>query len=329
MDETAHASNKRKRVDKFPMVAQTRSDIWFDDGNIVVQAEGTQFKVHRSMLAMWSPVFKETFSKNQTYSGDAVEGCPVVRVTDSAVDMNILLGALFQRRHVEAVQPLSIDIISAFIRLGKKWQVDTIFKEGLKRLLYEYPSTLDDFDALVHYSQVTDSNWVEIDVARLAREQNLLSILPVALYGCIFTIQDAKELAKGVVRGDGSVAQLAPDDLISCLVAYQSLATLQAETTLAWMNAAPEKYNDCKNKDRKLCAAVRTQLRSTISFPSVNVRGLDSWSIFAQSQSVDGMCTACVEVASEMHGSGRVDFWDGLPGIFGLPSWEELRKKQD
>ena len=43
----------------------TRSDIWLEDGNIVLQAENMQFKVHRGLLARVSPVFADVFSVPQ------------------------------------------------------------------------------------------------------------------------------------------------------------------------------------------------------------------------------------------------------------------------
>lgn len=77
----------------------TRSDIWFQDGNIIIQAEQRQFKIHRGVLIAQSSVFGDMFSLPQPLSGEqeAVEGCPVVRVSDSAIDIDIALRALFLR----------------------------------------------------------------------------------------------------------------------------------------------------------------------------------------------------------------------------------------
>lgn len=107
---TSHSPNKRKRLEEVsepavPVASMTRSDIWFDDGNIVIQAESTQFKVHRSVLAAHSLVFKEMFSilELPTEQGSAVEGCPVFQVSDSAVDIAIVLRALCLRGYAKII----------------------------------------------------------------------------------------------------------------------------------------------------------------------------------------------------------------------------------
>lgn len=75
----------------------TRSDIWFDDGSIVIQAEQTQFRVHRSVLAANSSVFKDLFAVPQPPDEPTVEGCPVVHLSDTAADVTYIVQALYLR----------------------------------------------------------------------------------------------------------------------------------------------------------------------------------------------------------------------------------------
>ncbi|KAL1726927.1 hypothetical protein EV714DRAFT_286886 [Schizophyllum commune] len=88
---------KRPRVDGDDTTSVQRSDIWFDDGNVVLQAENVQFRVHRSLLARHSPVFKDVFGVPQPKSSSEalVEGCPVVHLTDKASDVHFMLTRLF------------------------------------------------------------------------------------------------------------------------------------------------------------------------------------------------------------------------------------------
>ena len=81
-----------------------RSDVWYEDGNVVLQAENTQFKVFRGVLAEASTVFKDMFSFPQPSSSgqELVEGCPVVFLTDSAEEVRYMLRALCQRECVLA-----------------------------------------------------------------------------------------------------------------------------------------------------------------------------------------------------------------------------------
>lgn len=46
-----------------------RSNIWLGDGNIVIQADGVQFKVHQGYLARLSTIFSDVFSMPQPTGG--------------------------------------------------------------------------------------------------------------------------------------------------------------------------------------------------------------------------------------------------------------------
>jgi BTB/POZ domain len=73
-------------------------DPWLDDGNIILQAESTQFRVLRSILSASSSVFRDMFSLPQPENENLVDGCPVVHVSDTADDLHHVLKALFDRR---------------------------------------------------------------------------------------------------------------------------------------------------------------------------------------------------------------------------------------
>lgn len=77
------------------VVCPVRSDIWFDDGSVILQAESTQFRVHRTMLARHSPVFRDIFSIPQPGDEALIEGCPIIHLSDSAEDIRLTLLALY------------------------------------------------------------------------------------------------------------------------------------------------------------------------------------------------------------------------------------------
>lgn len=121
MSTTDQPAPKRKRTDGGDGETQLttnplRSEIWFEDGNVVLQATGTQFKVHRGILSQSSPVFKAMFLLPQppSFDGDMIEGCPIVHLSDSA-EVEYALGALFQRKCVR--QDILIEqILMPFLR---------------------------------------------------------------------------------------------------------------------------------------------------------------------------------------------------------------------
>ena len=72
----------------------TRSSVWFDDGSIILEAEQTQFCVHRSVLAKHSEIFRGMFELATPDDGNNVN-CPVVQLSDRAQDVEHLLNALY------------------------------------------------------------------------------------------------------------------------------------------------------------------------------------------------------------------------------------------
>jgi hypothetical protein len=81
---------------------QTQTDdtcdkLWFDDGNIVLQAENTRFKVHRGILALHSTVFANMFADAQPTSDNDFEGCPFIYLSDPAPEVEVMLLEIFAR----------------------------------------------------------------------------------------------------------------------------------------------------------------------------------------------------------------------------------------
>jgi hypothetical protein len=104
MASASEPSRKRARTEASPAVApqsSTENEIrrgipWLEDGNIVLQAENTQFRVHKSILTAHSDVFRDMFMMPQPpiTSGDMVDGCSIVVMPDSAGDIGALLNAM-------------------------------------------------------------------------------------------------------------------------------------------------------------------------------------------------------------------------------------------
>jgi hypothetical protein len=94
-------AGKRKRTDsddgEHAETAVERSSVWFEDGNVILQADGFQFRVHRSILAANSPIFRDMFQVASPDSGHSCDGLPVVELLDDPVDLRRTLDALYNR----------------------------------------------------------------------------------------------------------------------------------------------------------------------------------------------------------------------------------------
>lgn len=228
-------------------------------------------------------------------------------------------------------RPAQLAVVVAFLRLGKKYEIEILHAEALRRLHHDFPSNPENFNKWGSgpFNECRRRSMIEweygknVAVANLAREQGLLCVLPLALYRCCQS-HSAKHLLTGV---PGKADALATDNLLACLSGWSSLGGIQYTTTFAWAHSSASTYPNCTS--RAECAQIRKDTLHAICVPTVQLMGEYPWSELADFQfdfEVDGMCSSCTSVAEVMHNNGRGVFWEQLPGIFGQPGWAELRK---
>ncbi|KZP11456.1 hypothetical protein FIBSPDRAFT_837622 [Athelia psychrophila] len=317
MSGAEESGNKPKLTEEGPHLAPIipHSEFWFKDGSVVLQAENTQFKVHQSILSANSVVFSDMFLAPQPAGEPLVEGCPIVHLSDTSADVTIMLQAICQRRHVANGSTLPISVVAAFLRLGNKYDIEVLRIDALKRIFYEIPSDLDKAAERTGWSTIyRDDDFTTLEMLNLAREQNLLSTLPILRYRCCRLTQ--------FIKTDLFKTRLDPQEAIICATTSSTLIRLQGETTFSWMTFPPSKYDGCQASAG--CSAARIKLAIKTFFP-VALIALHIW----QTGWERGMCKVCIDVASVEHENGRRRFWEALPGIFGLPGWEELNKERD
>ena len=69
--------------------------MWFEDGNVILVAQGIGFRVYKGALGRASEVFGDMFTLAKPSDPNTVEGCPVVELSDKAEDFLYLLDAVF------------------------------------------------------------------------------------------------------------------------------------------------------------------------------------------------------------------------------------------
>ncbi|KAF7299353.1 BTB domain-containing protein [Mycena indigotica] len=294
-------------------------DFWFDDGNIVLQAGPTQFRVAKSMLSRHSSVFRDMFSLPNPTSESTVEGCPVVVLAgDTNTDWKHLLAVMYPAICYDLTKPNIMTVISV-LRLSKKYDLPAFRKESIRRLRGDLPSKLEDFRKLpvagwLYLGEVSD-----VQLSRtiaLAKELCLWSILPAAFYGLI----------ESIFNHDGSYRPvgLSLADEISLLKGYARLTRLNTEApNRAWLEAESPcvPCDDClfRTLCRSRCASLRSTLQAQQAGPGAVFSGWDeNWS--------DEFCGPCIKAAKEAYNDKQLEIWKQLPSFFGLPDWEELRK---
>jgi hypothetical protein len=75
---------------------------------------------------------------------------------------------------------MPFDHIAAILRLGKKYEIDHLCDEGLKRLRPEYPNTLEQWNTSCDaHSSIEPHD--ELDVLQLCYQLSISSCLPCRL----------------------------------------------------------------------------------------------------------------------------------------------------
>ncbi|KAJ7931699.1 hypothetical protein B0H13DRAFT_2308408 [Mycena leptocephala] len=241
---------KRHRTEDAPI---TRSDIWHNDGSVVLQPGNTQFRVHWSVLALHSSFFRDMQGLPQPPDQPSVEGCPVVELPDDTEDVEYLLKALYSPTFLTH-KALPIQAVGALIRLGQ-----------IARLALENPTTLEEFDAVTLKSlaamSIVPYSGISIDIATLASENNLLSLLPSAYFFLVTGPSDRAKLFGGIIRRRDGAPSLSLIDLHRCIIGRDRLLRKQFQPgyTLGWLRRW--EYNDCTKFSP--CKLVRENLLST------------------------------------------------------------------
>ncbi|RDX48998.1 hypothetical protein OH76DRAFT_1483489 [Lentinus brumalis] len=171
------------------------------------------------VLATHSPVFWELFNQDNPIPVVSINGkdgvpCPVVTLTDSPEDLRHILRVYIPPRNVSMLveKDPSFAMISAYMRLGKKYNMASLYEQSLDFLKIYYPTTLEVW---LEAPEWDPRGWLStqligiINLARLTRE---LALLPAAF----ISSTTLSSIARGFTREDGSQETLTPEDLDIC-----------------------------------------------------------------------------------------------------------------
>ncbi|KDR70183.1 hypothetical protein GALMADRAFT_127833 [Galerina marginata CBS 339.88] len=317
-----------------PNPIEIRSEkFWFQSGDVVLHVENTQFKVHREMLSLHSNVFKDTFSMPQNadrrHLEDAfVDGCPVVPLSDKASDVEVMLSIFyynFQKHNWREL--MHIGDLSTLLRLGKKYEIDHFTKEALRRLRVDHPTTLDAWDAHDFYLAYQEIAWddssfdVDMCVINLAYEHSLLSILPVAYLRFLqLNSLDSIVLEEIEVCSTGR---------LQCILGNARISNFIRNRLTEWCaHEVLTPGKDCSTL--QTCAALRlTTVDPKKFWLWAGFDAADHYSFLQPLEKIrfSGFCPACTKAIQTRYDEVRAQLWEKLPTFFGLPEWEELKKK--
>ncbi|KAJ7689802.1 hypothetical protein B0H17DRAFT_936829 [Mycena rosella] len=135
-------------VDNEPNVPVRVQELWFDDGNLIIAAGFSLFRVYRGILAARSSVFQDMLSLPQPPDSELVEGCPLVRMHDTAAEVTVFLKAIFDSEFFQMYpSPTTLDVVAGVLRLSQKYSVDYLRRRALGHLSSAFFTTLSARDA--------------------------------------------------------------------------------------------------------------------------------------------------------------------------------------
>ncbi|TBU49274.1 hypothetical protein BD309DRAFT_996973 [Dichomitus squalens] len=301
------------------------SDLWFEDGNTVVIAQNVAFRVHRTLLSRHSDTFNDLFTIPQPTTldsvGDCMDGCPIVRVADSAHDFKRLLHALYDGvNYLKHDESMEFSDLAALARLGNKYQLDNLVSGVCGRLASVFSTKVKNFNPATWGA---DPPLINVKASDTIEAFNLFRLLgradmiPVAMYVCCQL--PISTLVRGVIRADGTREQLSPGDLEACLVAREALTAGYAWLSLTFLEVSA--CGTCTIPGR--CTLAISDVRQGPASGPDLCQGTDvlsgSLAFLAGSMHRDQLiCDDCRDMLMSRHESIRKTLWEQLPTMMDL-----------
>ncbi|KIJ60506.1 hypothetical protein HYDPIDRAFT_170143 [Hydnomerulius pinastri MD-312] len=193
-------------------------ELWYQDGNVILEIDRSRFRVHRSILSRKSRGFANLFECIETR-----RNVPIVQLEGDAEEMKHLLLTLYETSYLERHAHL-YEYVSVLLRLSTRYQFPDLRREAIARIKQWYPNTLEGFDNPKSISLRDDAEENAIAAINLAREANCLEMLPAAFYFC------SRLPLSIIMRGD-DLATLNATDIVTCLRGRARLLQRQKEKT--------------------------------------------------------------------------------------------------
>lgn len=324
--ESAH---KRKRTnsgnvkEEAKCTAARSTAIWFEDGNVILEAESTKFRVHKSILALHSSVLSDMFllAKPDAHLDSTEEGCPVVEMKgDLASEWEELLCLIYHGyRKTRPNQALSFGQISAMLRLGHKYCFRTYQQEALERFVDAFGP---DWDTVVINDEGdidTDKMFMDdahswSDVVNLAFDLQIKQALPLLYFNAIAHRDYPAYLFEGTKSKNGTVSRVHVGIQRHLLCSQDNLFGALRRHSFSWLFS----FEFCGDSD---CEAAFVACIDRTYTPKLDVaKGLMIW----DDVDSDGLCDHCKTTARQSFETGRDSLWAALPSVFGLLPWDVL-----
>ncbi|KJA19716.1 hypothetical protein HYPSUDRAFT_217461 [Hypholoma sublateritium FD-334 SS-4] len=297
-------------------------ELWFDDGNVVLQVGHAQFRVHKSILSRQSTVFRDMFALPQPNdTSDWVDGCPVIIMSgDRAEDWEMVLSTFVYRVTTMSTTSLIVPKVAAMVHLGRKYEFGRLYQEVVDLFIVKFPNYLLAYDNNTENFEI----WVIRNIAgilAIAEEAGLWSVLPVVYYMAL-TCQRFKD-----DLGIFSPSLNIPAHHLRCLINGRiKLCRAVVEYKFNWAAELWESDGSpppiCTKAES--CHKVRSKIvKKAFDQLGYGIRqALGKWT-----ETVDdshALCEKCRRYGRRQFENGREKIWSQLGFFFFDDDWEDM-----
>ncbi|KAH8826498.1 hypothetical protein DL96DRAFT_1608158 [Flagelloscypha sp. PMI_526] len=300
------------------------SDLWFEDGNLIVRAGGRLFKVYRGILAAQSPVFSDMFSLPPTHDQEILDGCPLVELLDDPDSVEFFLRAVLEPGFFPPPPALSqYHIVAGILRIANKYECATLRTRSLQHLSARFPCTIEDH---IHREQISKPLFSEYDSKGLAAYvlDSVSLLAEVDATWCLpfryLTI--CEDSARNIIKGVDYRSQhyeVHPDQKHAIIMGRERIIDDEIPKHMKTLAAAaPEcRGGTCRDARIRMLTNFITLPLWVLCKPWQN-----DWCNFETLE----FCEQCHVKVRQNYDEIKIKLWKCLPEVFDLPSWEELKK---
>ncbi|TFK77906.1 hypothetical protein K466DRAFT_592968, partial [Polyporus arcularius HHB13444] len=228
-------------------------EYWFVDGNLILVAQNTAFRLYMGLLLAQSSVLRQKFSSAHLslHEGTVTR---TVHLPEPPHEWRYLLRRLLPKGTGIHQTTFSLrddfPMISALLRLSQKYNITEVTAYAIDALKAIYCNSYDAWR--IHDRAVCGEGYdlgetpgilaraiVAINFARL---YNIPSVLPTAFYHCACL---GGAIMKGYTHQDGTPEYLASDDVARCINGIQVLTAVSADHVQLLRSHLPA-YRTCK-----------------------------------------------------------------------------------
>lgn len=232
-------------------------------------------------------------------------------------------------RNKAVLVPLPLPIVSAMLRLGRKYEIEFLQEDAVNRLSTAFPSNLEEYvslqknpsNSLIEFEE--DFLTAYLKVISLACSHDLQKILASAYF---MLLSSPKLDSTFGIRSEGpglGVLSMAELQILTMVNLVPARTTLM-DHLYGWaIDIDP--FAGCRGGP-----TLRCNLRITKSFLKAALDNRNSFGILCKDHDYfvelcgNMFCKPCTTAVADSIVAGQVAFWNAIPSLFAMSPWERL-----